>query len=117
MNAWQVGLAFATVSGLAIGQVLFKLAAGRVVADGTWVDRLLLNPWLIAALTVYALATGTWIALLTRVPLNLAYPFMALAFVIVPLMSAWLLGEPLHWRTLAGAALILGGVWLSNSGR
>jgi drug/metabolite transporter (DMT)-like permease len=32
----------------------------------------------------------------------------------VPLMAHWVLGEPLRWQTLAGAAVIFAGVWISG---
>jgi drug/metabolite transporter (DMT)-like permease len=71
-----------------------------------------LNKYLFAALVVYALATGLWVALLREVPLSVAYPFVALAFFLVPLMGHWVLGETLRWQTLAGAAVIVAGVWV-----
>jgi drug/metabolite transporter (DMT)-like permease len=58
------------------------------------------------------LATGLWVALLREVPLSVAYPFVALAFFLVPLMGHWVLGEALRWQTLAGAAVIVAGVWV-----
>ena len=54
-----------------------------------------------------------WI--LRHAPLQLAYPFMGLAFLIVPTLAWLFLGEPLHWRTLAGGALILAGVALASN--
>ena len=47
-------------------------------------------------------------------PLHLAYPFMGLAFLIVPLLAWAFLGEPLTWQTLVGGALILAGVSLAS---
>ena len=38
---------------------------------------------------------------------------MGLAFLIVPTLAWLFLGEPLHWRTLAGGLLILAGVALA----
>ncbi|MDB5881691.1 MAG: hypothetical protein JWP43_1569, partial [Ramlibacter sp.] len=75
-------------------------------------ERVVLNKYLFAALVVYALATGLWVALLREVPLSVAYPFVALAFFLVPLMGHWVLGETLRWQTLAGAAVIVAGVWV-----
>jgi drug/metabolite transporter (DMT)-like permease len=52
--------------------------------------------------------------LLKTLPLNVAYPFVGLAFVIVPLLAAFFLDEPLDWRHLAGGALIASGVALAS---
>jgi drug/metabolite transporter (DMT)-like permease len=38
---------------------------------------------------------------------------MGLAFLIVPTLAWAFLGEPLHWRTLVGGALIVAGVALA----
>jgi drug/metabolite transporter (DMT)-like permease len=99
---------------LSVGQVLFKLAAGALQGSGPLLARVVFNKYLLAGLLVYCLATGLWVALLRQVPLSVAYPFVALAFVLVPLMGHWVLGEPLRWQTLVGAAVIFAGVWISG---
>jgi drug/metabolite transporter (DMT)-like permease len=99
---------------LSVGQVLFKLAARVLEGTGPLWVRLVLNKYLIAALVAYSLATALWVALLRQVPLSVAYPFVALAFFLVPLMGHWVLGEPLRWQTLLGAVIIFAGVWISG---
>lgn len=113
MNARQVLLLALNVASLAMGQILFKLAASAM-KSGNWVADWLLNWHLMIALVVYAFATGLWVLLLRSVPLSVAYPFVALAFFIVPVVAHFVLGEPLRWQTLAGAAVIVAGVWISN---
>jgi len=46
---------------------------------------LLLNPWIISGLAAALLASVTWMAAMTRLPLSHAYPFTTLAFVLVML--------------------------------
>jgi len=114
---------------IAIGQLLFKKAASTL-PETLSLMALLTNGWLIASLALYGLTTLGWVWILRHAPLHLAYPFMGLAFLIVlhlayPFMGlaflivptlAWLfLGEPLHWRTLAGGALIMAGVALAST--
>jgi drug/metabolite transporter (DMT)-like permease len=65
------------------------------------------------ALTIYATATILWILALKRVELSVAYPFMALAFVIVPIAGFVFLGESLTIKTFLGAALIIAGLIIS----
>jgi undecaprenyl phosphate-alpha-L-ara4N flippase subunit ArnE len=113
LSLQQILLTVLTVLSMAGGQILFKLAARDMAQGDGLVTQVLLNGWLWTALAVYAAATAFWVLLLRQLPLNLAYPFVALAFVIVPLLSHWLLGEPLRWQNLAGAALIIAGVWVS----
>jgi multidrug transporter EmrE-like cation transporter len=52
--------------------------------------------------------------LLKTLPLNVAYPFVGFAFVLVPLMGAFFLDESLDWRHLAGGALIAVGVAVAS---
>jgi drug/metabolite transporter (DMT)-like permease len=98
---------------IAVGQLLFKRAAAAL-PDTFSVTALLTNGWLIASLFLYGLTTLGWVWILRHAPLHVAYPFMGLAFLIVPMLAWLFLGEPLHWRTLAGGALIMAGVALAG---
>src|SRR5579872_1026762 len=101
----------ACVALIAIGQVLFKLAALQHSRGGTLLD-LVLNPYLVAAGIIYCGATLLWVWQLKFVPLNQAYPLFALAFAFVPLLSLLLFGERVRLVYLAGVALIIAGVTL-----
>ena len=97
---------------ISFGQLLFKKAAAALPAQpGLW--DWATNGWLLVSLALYGITTLGWIWVLRHAPLHLAYPFMGLAFLIVPVIAWAFLGEPLHWRTLAGGALILAGVVLA----
>ena len=115
LNLSQTLLLFLTVAGLSVGQILFKLAAIRMDETLPIVSRWLGNAPMMMALVVYGLATVCWIHVLKQVPLRLAYPFAALAFFMVPLLSHWILGDILTWRTMLGACIIGLGVWVSVS--
>ena len=113
----STALTFATllcVLGISIGQLLFKKAAAALPAVVS-LPALLQNGWLIAALALYGITTLGWVWILRHAPLHMAYPFMGLAFLIVPTLALTFLGEPLHWRTLAGGALIMAGVALAST--
>jgi len=99
---------------IAIGQLLVKKAASTL-PETLSLMALLTNGWLIASLALYGLTTLGWVWILRHAPLHLAYPFMGLAFLIVPTLAWLFLGEPLHWRTLAGGALIMAGVALAST--
>lgn len=102
------------VLGISIGQLLFKKAAVTLPATLSLVG-LLQNCWLMAALVLYGVTTLGWVWILRNAPLHLAYPFMGLAFLIVPTLAWLLLGEPIGWKTLAGGVLILVGVALAST--
>ena len=99
---------------ISIGQLLFKQAASALPPEPQVLDWGL-NGGLISSLALYGLTTLGWVWILRHAPLHLAYPFMGLAFLIVPTLAWLFLGEPLHWRTLAGGALILAGVALASN--
>ena len=95
--------------GISIGQLLFKKASAALPATLSLIG-LLQNGWLMAALVLYGITTLVWIWVLRHAPLHLAYPFMGLAFLIVPCLGWLFLGEPIHIQTIVGGALILIGI-------
>lgn len=98
---------------ISIGQVLFKLSAGKI--DG------LKSPWLILfdkffilALVFYGASTIMYVFALKYVPLNKGYMFMSLAFILVPILSYCFLCEPLNLQYVMGILLIISGVLLTS---
>ncbi len=102
------------VFSISIGQLFFKLAANFSQVHPSQQIGYLLNPYLWLALIIYGSATLFWIWLLRSTPLNQAYPFMALAFVIVPLLSSLFLGEKVDSRYFIGVSLIMAGLIIMN---
>ncbi len=104
---------------VAIGQVLFKYGAamGPPGDSVLGVVRLFLQPVIILALVLYALSVGVWVVTLQHVPLTMAYPFMALGFVLTPLAAALVFKESLDLRYFMGMALILIGIYLASAPR
>lgn len=74
--------------------------------------RQLLNPWIISGFVSAFLASMAWMAAMTRFDLNYAYPFMSLAFVIVMIISAISLHEPLPISRITGTGLVIAGLLL-----
>ena len=104
---------------LAGGQLLFKMTADRSPAIAHFADvrHLLGDPLLWLALALYGFATLLWVFLLQRVALSHAYPFVALAFVLVPAGAAIFLGERLSGTVLAGTVLIVVGICVTGLSR
>ena len=111
----EIGLSLASTLGISIGQILFRVGAQRIDPQ-RWVASTLANPWLWAALIVYAAATVLWVYVLRSAPLSRVYPLVALAFVIVPLLDTLLLGEPFRQQTLIGGTVIVAGVVIAIQG-
>lgn len=96
---------------IAAGQILFKRAASQLTkGGGAWLWELARLPSMWMAIVLYAGSTLLWVRILTTVPLNRAYPFVALAFVLVPIAGYLLYDEPVNARYAFGTALIIAGV-------
>lgn len=118
MRGTEVLLTLVCVFMIGCGQILFKLAAREVAFDGFNLRSLAswFSPAMLVALAIYAAATLLWVWVLRTASLSVVYPLYALAFVLVPLLGWMLFGEPMTARHWAGAALIVGGVWLMAGG-
>ncbi len=115
MSFLQFLLIILTVLALSAGQVLFKLTAADLQLSLDHFLASFLNMKLFIALLIYAIATVLWLIALKLTPLKVAYPFMGLAFIFVPIFSRIFLGEAMHWQNFAGAVLILCGIWIASS--
>jgi drug/metabolite transporter (DMT)-like permease len=114
----QVALLLAYAAGMAGGQLLFKAAALRYLPDGPLGERLLsivLSSYFLVAVVLYGALTVLWVWVLTFTPLSRAYPFVALAFAITPLLGGLVFEEPIALRLMLGIGLILGGLLLVAS--
>ncbi|HEY2255024.1 MAG TPA: EamA family transporter [Variovorax sp.] len=102
-------IALLCVLGIAAGQILFKLSAAAMQKAGSFLDpRGLLI--LFVALGLYGITTLAWVWVLQQIELGRVYPLMALAFVVVPLGSHFLLGERFQIQYFVGVALIVAGI-------
>lgn len=109
----SAALLLATLVLLALGQVMFKYAAQGIRFSQ---PQTLLSVPLGLALVVYALATLAWLAVLTRMPLSVAFPFYGLTFLLVPVFARFLLGEQVGWPTYVGGGVILVGIAITVLG-
>jgi drug/metabolite transporter (DMT)-like permease len=111
----QAALLLAYAAGMAGGQLLFKAAALRYAAEAPLGERLLSlvqNVYFLAAIALYVALTVLWVWILTFTPLSRAYPFVALAFAITPLLAGFVFGEAMTARLLIGLGFILCGLLL-----
>jgi len=113
LSALQIAVLCAYAGGMALGQLLFKLAALRAPAEGALPDRLFglaRNAYVLAALAIYLALSFLWVWLLRFTPLSRAYLFVALSFAIVPVVGTLLFAEPMSPRLMIGIGLILCGL-------
>ena len=113
--SWEkIGALVLFAIALACGQILFKAAAqsikGPIGFDAQTLAQLILNPYLLLSLAIYAFAALYWVLLLRDIELSRAYFVIALALVLVPLAGTILFREPFTARLVIGLIVILVGL-------
>ncbi|HUL82836.1 MAG TPA: EamA family transporter [Gammaproteobacteria bacterium] len=115
MNGLLLLLAVALLSA---SQVLQKVGAARRLAGTSkpsqWIAALF-SPELLAAIACIIAGTALWLAVLYRMDVSRAFPFLSLTTVVVLAASRWYLREPVTLRRWAGVALIVVGIALVAS--
>jgi multidrug transporter EmrE-like cation transporter len=106
-----------------LGQTCLKLgltqAGGNASSDTLFslIALILRSPLVLAGLFLYGLGAIAWIAVLRRMDLSYAYPFLALNFVLIALVSQVVLGETIPMiRWLGIAAICVGILLIANGG-
>lgn len=105
-------IAILCVLGIAAGQIMFKISASALQRAGTFLD---LKTLMIlgSAFALYGLTTIAWVWVLQKIELGKAYPLMALAFVLVPIGSHFILGERFQMQYFVGVIFIMFGIILA----
>ena len=110
---WLIALSIST--GVA-GQTAIKLGVSQPSTEGTVsglfavVNLILTSPWVLLGLTLYGIGAVAWIAVLARLDLSLAYPLLALNFVLITLSSRLILGETVPTMRWIGMFVICVGI-------
>jgi len=73
------------------------------------------NAYFLAALVLYAAYALLWVWILSFTPLSRAYPFVALAFALTPLLGSVLFGDTISFRVIVGIFFVLCGLFLVTS--
>ncbi len=115
LSITQIAILCAYAFGMAGGQLLFKAAAMRLPVGASFAERMLAlgqSGAFLAALILYLALSVLWVWVLTFTPLSRAYPFVALAFIVTPLIGGLFFAEPLTLRLGLGVAAIAVGLFL-----
>jgi uncharacterized membrane protein len=114
---------FATILFTVYGQLILKWRIsnfGSLPADSIgklkFLLSLLFDPAIFSGFAAAFLASLAWMAAMTKFDLSHAYPFMSLNFVIVLLLSGWILTEPLSPQKALGVILIVVGTIVAARG-
>ena len=112
---------FATIAFTVYGQLILKwrmVQLGEMPVASAEKLRFLItavfDPAIFSGFVAAFLASLAWMAAMTKFELSYAYPFMSLNFVIVLLLSAWLLQEPITMNKTIGMVLIVAGTVIAS---
>ncbi len=111
-----------SVSLAALGQLLLKLGmikVGRVSSLSSapsMILNALLNPTVLSGLAVFGISALSWLVVLSRVKLSIAYPMVSLGYVAVVLFSWLIFKESVKPITIVGCLAIAVGVFLISRG-
>ncbi len=115
----QLILLLATVSLNVVGQLLMKrgmTTVGAISGDLSVmvpsILRAFMNPYVVAGVAAYGFSSIFWLVLLSRVDLSYAYPALSLGYVLITLVSAFVLGEQVSALRWTGVFIICVGVIL-----
>jgi drug/metabolite transporter (DMT)-like permease len=117
---------FYVVAALALtvyGQIAIKsralLHAGKPGSEsyGPFLFAMFGDPWVISAFAAAVIAAAAWMLAIRKEDLSILYPFMALTFVLVPILAAFVLGERITPLQICGMLMIVGGVSLATLAR
>lgn len=96
------------------GQIIIKNRAAALSAGSdAYLWRMLTDPLVLSGFLSGGLAALCWLVAIRQLPLTIAYPFLALSFVFVPVAASLFLGEALGPTRLLAMVLIAGGVVLN----
>lgn len=120
MNTRFVPLILGTVALSAAAQFLLKLGMSsqsvqQTLANGIWTDLIRTvgsNVYVILGLVAYGLSAAAWLLVLARTDLSVAYPFVALGFILTLVFGALYLGEPVGIVRTVGTLLVCAGVYV-----
>lgn len=116
LTAPVLGLLIFTPLLIAVGQIFFKISTERLEAKvGSPYLAIMFQPYFIIGVAIYGAATLLWVYVLKSVQLSYAYSFMALSYVMVPLLAMYFLDETITARYVLGTLIIITGVLITNS--
>lgn len=98
--------------------VLLKKGASTLLPGSTAPAKIIQaisNYWLVGGAALHGLALVLWVVALAKMPLSVAYPFIALSYVFVSAAAWYFFNEPLSATKLAGMGLVVLGVLVISS--
>jgi len=120
----SVLLILLSISIAVAGQILLKIGIDSIGVNGIGSTKALISlfsgiiksPIVLTGLFLYFISAAIWLVILSTVDLSFAYPFIGLSYVLVLILSKFILKEevnPIRW---IGAFIITAGVVIISRG-
>lgn len=98
LSAGSLLLVSFSVIAASTGQLMLKHGMQFAVAQAHGSNRSLLTtaattPWVLLGLAVFGVSAAAWLGALARVPLNVAYPFNAVGYIVILAASVLVLHD------------------------
>ena len=89
---------------------------GEINISLLFILRALVDPYILSGFFAAFLAALCWMAAMTRFELSHAYPFMAINFVLVLVLSGLFFGESITFLKILGISLVVVGIIVGSQG-
>jgi multidrug transporter EmrE-like cation transporter len=122
MTARLLAILLTSITLGAVGQLMLRQVARVLTAPSQvglwrWLISVFTSPTILAAFVLFAVSALLWIAALRETPLTVAYPMVALSYIIIFVGSYFLFAEPITLTKLLGAVLVVAGIIVIHLGR
>jgi len=110
-----VSVACSATAQLSMKHGMAQQVVKQAIALGDWVfvaRAVILNFAVLGGLALYGLSAAVWLFVLAKLEVSVAYPFVALGFLITMVLGCVLFGEVLTSRKLVGTIFVMFGVYL-----
>ncbi len=97
------------VSDLGTSGIAHSLSVRSIV---TFLQGVAGNKFVIFGFLCYLISAASWLVVLSRVELSLAYPMISIGYILVVVLSKYLFDEPVTSMRIAGTLLVCVGVFL-----
>jgi drug/metabolite transporter (DMT)-like permease len=106
-----------TVLANAVAQIFLKqgMSGASVLNSDTPITtfiRYAFSPYVMAGVAIYVLGMSSYLVVLSKLDVNVAYPVLSLAYVLVALYAVFVLHESFSVYRGAGLVFICTGIWL-----
>lgn len=123
MNIVILALIFFTVICNVIAQLFLKIGMGRIGFFSFNLSNILpialqvsTSIWIISGLGIYLISVISWLLVLSRSEVSIAYPMSSLGYIFTAIAAYFFLGENFSMVRVLGIVIIIFGVYLVAKG-